>query len=85
MDIGFIYSKNDPAHIAARDFVKQFVRDKGILATIKESDQPVVSPTVIIDGEVFTNMRQQPRTDNPRMYPAIIDIAQAIEMHMWEL
>ena len=85
MDISLIYSKDDPAQTAARDFVRRFVQDKGILAEIAETNQPVESPTVIINGEVFKDMRRKPRTDNPRMYPAIVDIARAIEQHMWEL
>ncbi len=85
MDISLVYSKTDPAQTAARDFVKQYIRDKGILATIHEEEQAVESPTVIINGEVYTDMRSKARTDNPRMYPAIVDIARAIEMHMWSL
>jgi hypothetical protein len=84
MEIGLIYSGQDPLQAEARDFVRKFIKERGILAEIKESDQPVKSPTVIINGDTLTEQRSRPREKNPPMYPAIADIAQALEIHCWQ-
>ena len=52
MEIGLIFSVKDPRQARARDFVKKFVRERGILAKIVETERQVKSPTVIIDGHV---------------------------------
>lgn len=85
MEIGLIYSEKDPQQTAARDFVRRFVQERGILAEIIESDQPVDSPTLIINGQALTNLRQEPREKSPRMFPSIDDIARALEKHVWSL
>ena len=85
MEIGFIYSKDDPRQKEARNFLKKFIRDRGVLAKMFEVDQPVKSPTLIINGHVLKEQRQKPRTTNPRMYPSIRDIAHALEKHIWSL
>ncbi len=85
MEIGLIYSEKDPQQSAARNFVHRFVKERGILANIVESDQPVVSPTIIINGRALTDLRRLPREAGTRMFPNIDDIARALEQHFWSL
>ncbi|MFZ5980236.1 MAG: hypothetical protein ACOYVF_06345 [Candidatus Zixiibacteriota bacterium] len=83
MEISFIYSKDDPRQAKVRNFVRQFIRDRGVLARFIESDQPVDSPTLIINGDVLTESRSKPREKQPKMYPGIDDIADVLEKHIW--
>ena len=85
VDIGFIYSRKDPRQREARDFLDQYVTERGILARIVEKVKPVKSPTLIIDGHTLTDLRSHPREKNARMFPAIEDIAKALERHAWSL
>ncbi|MBK7142173.1 MAG: hypothetical protein IPH75_08850 [bacterium] len=85
MEIGLIYSEKDPQQSAARNFVHRFVKERGILANIIESDQPVTSPTIIINGRSLTDLRRSPRETSTRMFPNIDDIARALEQHFWSL
>ena len=85
MDIKLIYSRKDPRQTRARNFVRRFVRERGILARIIETEQAVTSPTVIINGEALTERRSRARSPEPRMYPGIDDIARALERHIWSL
>jgi hypothetical protein len=85
MEIGLIYSKTDPRQAEARDFVKRFIEQRGITARFIESEQPVASPTVIINGETLSDKRTRPRGGNPRMFPDIDDIARVLEQHLWSL
>ena len=85
MEIGLIYSGKDPHQTEARDFVRRYVRERGILANIVEYDEPVKSPTVIIDGVALKDQRVKPREKKPRMFPSIEDIAHALERHVWSL
>jgi hypothetical protein len=85
MEIGLIYSRKDPVQTEARDFLRQYVREHGILARIEEFDKPVKSPTLVINGEAIRDMRAKPREKNPPMYPAVDDMARAIEMHLWRV
>ncbi|MDD3732453.1 MAG: hypothetical protein PHU88_08785 [candidate division Zixibacteria bacterium] len=83
MEINLIYSKDDPRQTKARNFVKQFLHDRGVLAKVFESDQPVKSPTLIVNGQILTDSRQKPRGTDTRMYPGIDDIAEVLEKHIW--
>ena len=83
MEISFIYSKDDPRQAKVRNFVRQFIRDRGVLAKVIESDQPVDSPTLIVNGDVLTESRSKPRGKQPKMYPGIDDIANVLEKHIW--
>ncbi|HOD67449.1 MAG TPA: hypothetical protein PK186_12330 [candidate division Zixibacteria bacterium] len=85
MEIGLIYSKDDPRQTETRDFVHSYLRDRGILAQIVEDHQPVASPTVVINGEAVRDRRAKPRDGHGRMFPALADIARAIEQHAWSL
>jgi hypothetical protein len=85
MEIGLIYSNKDPKQTETRNFVRRFVYERGILAQIIESVQPVTSPTVVINGHTLRDLRLTPRGMNPRMFPDQDDIARAIEQHLWSL
>lgn len=85
MEIGLIYSEKDPRQTATRDFLHRYVQERGILAEIIESEQPVESPTVIINGQALTDRRQSPREVASRMFPTLDDIAKALEQHVWSL
>ena len=83
MEIGLIYSSKDPRQTQARDFVWKFVQERGILAHIIESEQPVKSPTVIVNGQALKDLRHKPRGKQEPMYPSTSDIAQFLERHLW--
>ncbi|UCC44441.1 MAG: hypothetical protein JSU65_00480 [Candidatus Zixiibacteriota bacterium] len=83
MEIGLIYSRKDPLQTKARDFIRRYVRERGVLARIHESEQPVKSPTVIIDGHTLKDKRSKPRGKKPRMYPSLEDIHSVLEEHIW--
>ncbi len=85
MEIGLIYSKDDPRQTEARDFVHRFIRERGILAQVVESNQPVESPTVIINGHALKDQRGAPRSNRRSMFPALADIARALEQQLWSL
>jgi hypothetical protein len=85
MEIGLIYSSTDPRQTQARDFVKKFVRERGMLASIVESEQPVQSPTVIINGCALKDQRRKSRSKNEAMYPSTSDIARFLERHLWDM
>jgi hypothetical protein len=84
MEIGLIYSKDDPRQAEAREFVHRYIRERGILARIIERVRPVESPTVIINGQALKEKRHRPRGERG-MFPAIPDIARALEKHVWSL
>lgn len=84
MEIGLIYSKEDPRQTEAREFVHRYIKERGILARVVESVRPVNSPTVIINGQALKDRRSRPR-GTPRMFPAIKDIARALDQHVWSL
>lgn len=85
MEIELIYSKADPAQAETCDFVRRFVRERGILARIVRNDKPVKSVSVTIDGHTFTEMRKKPRAEGSPAFPGKDDIAHLIEEHFWRL
>jgi len=85
MEIGVIYSKSDPHQQQTLDFLRSFVRERGILAHVVETVQPVQSPTIVIDGHTLSEQRSQPRDGSASPYPDIPDVARALERHLWGL
>ena len=83
MDIGIIYSSRDPKQLKAREFVRNFINQRGILANYRESDQPVKSPKLIINGQALFDQRQKPRKQGSSMFPDIKSIAKLLEYHTW--
>ena len=85
MDIGFVYSRKDPKQAQARDFLVAYLKQRGILARVVETDSNVNSPRVIINGHEIKDLRTKPRGTTPKMYPAIKDIAAAVDRFLWTL
>jgi len=83
MEIGLVYSSKDPRQLKTRDFIKNFIKERGILANVIETDKPVKSPTVIVDGLALTDLRKKPRGEKTSHFPSLKDIAKALEMHAW--
>ena len=85
MDIGLVYSENDPQQTKTRDFVREFIKKHGMNATISETSERVASPIVVIDGEILKDLRRVPREKNAPMFPGLKEIAAALEHHLWSL
>ncbi len=91
MEIGLVYSGKDPRHAQTRAFLKQFVKERGILANIVESDQPVATPILTIDGctvlesglKALKAMTPSMETTSTKRFPSKEDIARAIEKSIW--
>lgn len=83
MEIGLIYSKSDPRQAHARNFVYRYLAEHGVLAEVVEEDQPVKSPTLIINGYMLMDMRQKQRDSDAPMFPGLEDMARALEQHAW--
>ncbi len=86
MEIGLTYSSKDPRQIQTRDFVRKFIKDRGILAHLVENEQPVKAPTISINGcciseDVYTAAAGKERAK----FPTMNDIAQALERNIWSL
>lgn len=85
MEIGFIYSGKDPRQKKARNFVVKFIRERGLTAVLKEKQQEVKSPILIVDGRAFRDQRKVPREPNAPMFPGIADITRELEKCFWSL
>jgi hypothetical protein len=83
VEIGLIYSKADPRQTDARNFVHRFLAEHGVLAEVVEEDQPVKSPTLIINGFTLMDQRQRNRASDSAMFPGLPEIKQALEQHLW--
>ncbi|UCD63701.1 MAG: hypothetical protein JSW34_13315 [Candidatus Zixiibacteriota bacterium] len=83
MEVGLVYSSKDPRQVKARDFVINFIKERGILANVVESDEPVESPTVIINGLTLTDLRTKPRRKNAGMFPDLATLARILEKQAW--
>ena len=83
MEIGLIYSQKDPRQTRTRDFLRQYLKERGVQAQLTESIKEVDSPTVIINGHTLEDQRREPRSDSPEMYPNIKTIAQILERQFW--
>ena len=87
MEISLVYSSKDPRQARTRDFVKKFVEERGILARIVETEQPVKVPTIAIDGCSITTA--QTRVSAKRglkqavAFPTPDEIARALERSIW--
>ena len=85
MEIGLIYSSKDPKQAKTCDFVRRFVRERGILARIVESEQPVKTPSITIDGcTVVGSGVVRPKTNGlTTHFPSTKEIAKALEQSIW--
>ena len=82
MEIGLIYSSKDPRQARARDFLYQYIEDHGILARVVETERPVQTPTITVDGCCINDS-----ADNKKRFsfPSFEDIAAALEERVWSL
>lgn len=84
MEIGFVYSSKDPRQLLARDFVRRFVKDRGILASLTEVEQSVEVPTITINGSAVDITTDLPgKSERSRKFPSIDAIGQALEIGFW--
>ncbi|MCK4302467.1 MAG: hypothetical protein KAW91_06810 [candidate division Zixibacteria bacterium] len=85
MEIGLTYSSKDPRHKETKALVRKFVRDRGILARIIESEQPVEVPTITIDGcSVIEPVRASGKAGRSVMkFPTPEEISRALERSIW--
>lgn len=87
MEIGVIYSGKDPNQLITRDFVRKFVKERGILAKIIEKEKPVQVPEIIIDGcRINKTTDKNSIKERKSLIPLTIqDIAKALEKTIWSL
>lgn len=86
MKIGLIYSGKDPRQIEARDFLRDYVREHGILAHMIEREGSVPSPQISIDGcLVYGKPMSGDKCDAGCSFPSLSDIAAALERNSWSL
>ena len=85
MEIGLVYSSGDPRHAQARAFVKDFIRERGILANMVETEKPVRIPTITINGCKIMPGEAARRSDDskPGVFPSLEDISRALERGFW--
>ena len=83
MEIGIVYSSKDPRQKQARDFVKSFIHEHGLLANFCECDQDVPSPTLVVNGMALCEKRKHPRDSAKKMFPDIPIIRKTLEYHSW--
>lgn len=81
MEVNLIYSKSDPRQCQVRDFVKSYVKDRGVLASITEKDEAVDRLTVVINGHRLVDNRRSKR--DGQAFPGVEEIAQELERHAW--
>ena len=88
MEIGFTYSSKDPRQLEARNFVRRFVEDRGILARITEAEKDVKTPEITIDGWCLTQPIKRESSGKeaaPSFFPTLDDLARALERTIWSL
>ena len=83
MEIGLIYSNKDPKQVATRNFVRNYIKEHGILAQLIETKKEVDYPTISINGCCISKEHHSKKT-KPR-FPKLADIAKAIEQNVWSL
>ena len=88
MEIGFLYQKNDPQQVKARDYLRRYVRERGILAKIVETNKKVTTPTIIINGHSLKDRRRRARSfksGQRSAYPTPDVIADALDAFIWSV
>lgn len=86
MEIGLTYSSKDPRQIQTRDFVRKFIKDRGILAHLVENEQPVKVLTISINGCCISdNVYIAAAGKKKVQFPTIDNIARALERNIWSL
>ena len=86
MEIGLIYSENDPKQIETRDFIRKFVKEHGILAELIETKKPVKVPKLLINGCCVYGEEPPSKSKLSKIkLPNFNEIARAIEHSVWSL
>jgi len=85
MEVELVYFGRDPRHAQARAFVKDFIRERGILANVIETEKPVRVPTITVNGCEITAREATQHSDDPKpgVFPSLEDISQALERGFW--
>ena len=86
MEIGLVYSSKDPRQTKTREFLKRFVRERGILARFVETERPVKAPTVTIDGRAVNCSTSESNANNTNVaahFPTTKEISRALEQSIW--
>ncbi len=85
MEIGLSYSSKDKRHTETKELVRKFVRDRGVLARIIESEQAVEVPTITINGcSVIEPVRSSGKTGRTGIkFPTPDEIIRALERSIW--
>ena len=69
-----------------RNFVVDFIRERGILAKIIERDRHVEVPRISINGCCVSDRQSQSDNQRSRIrFPSTADIARALEQNFWSL
>jgi len=82
MEIGIVYSSQDPQHIKLHDFLVKFIEEHGILAHLVVRVEPVNEPRITIDGMPVLKFIKSARKQARLTYEGI---ARSIEERIWDL
>ncbi|MDH3892761.1 MAG: hypothetical protein OEV49_16995 [candidate division Zixibacteria bacterium] len=86
MEIGLIYSSKDPRQTKTREFLRRFVSERGILARFVETERPVKTPTVSINGRIVTCSSVESDSNDESIaahIPTTKDLTRALEKSIW--
>jgi len=84
MEVGLVYSSKDPRQALTREFVVNFLSDRGVLAEYTEFDQPVEVPVLTVNGRaVRPSGSRKDRIPNGSRFPSLEDITKALERGIW--
>ena len=84
MEVGLVYSSKDPRQAKTRDFVVNFLNERGVLAQVVECDSPVEIPRITINGcEIEANPRKAGKLMSALRFPSVDDITRALERGIW--
>ncbi|HOP06115.1 MAG TPA: hypothetical protein PLF13_02365 [candidate division Zixibacteria bacterium] len=84
MEVGLVYSSKDPRQAKTRDFVVNFLNERGVLANVVECDSPVDVPRITINGcEVAAKPRKTGKRMSVLYFPSMDDITKALERGIW--
>lgn len=81
MEIGLVYASDDPKQTKTRDFVRKFIKEHGILARIVESEQPVKTARISING---CCLNESSGKRKPKVL-SFKQIARALEQNVWSI
>jgi hypothetical protein len=82
MEIGIIYSNQDPQHLQIHDFLVNYVKEHGVLARIVERIEEVEEPKITIDG---LSVQKFIKETQKRVRLTSEEIARSIDERMWDV